>query len=148
SVITSNLAFTATAAGASQGGGIYTQDIGALRLISGTIANNTANQGGGLYLASACNLDLADVTFTGNLASLDLNHLEANGNAGGIYAADALTLTNGVLRDNLAHNSGGGLYASSYLAVTGSHFFSNTSTSPFTVTPPNPNGGGGAYAVL
>ncbi|MCB0149420.1 MAG: cadherin-like beta sandwich domain-containing protein, partial [Caldilineaceae bacterium] len=144
SVITNNVAFTATSAGASQGGGLYAAPVDALRLISGTIADNTANQGGGIFLAGAGSLDLADVTLSGNHASLDLNALAVNGNGGGIYAANAQTLINGVLSDNLAHNSGGGVYASAALTVTDTRFLSNTAQG----TDAGTQGGGGVFTVM
>jgi predicted outer membrane repeat protein len=145
SVITNNLAYTATLGDASYGGGINAAQVGALRLISGTIANNTANRGGGLYIDGAGALDLASVTVAGNRASLDVNSEPGNGIGGGIYATGALSLTGGVLRENVARISGGGLYASDWLTVTAVQFISNTAQS--TESPSN-HGGGGAYAVM
>ena len=70
-----------------------------------------ANRGGGVYLAAAGDLDLAGVTIAGNRASLDINSTAGNGNGGGIYATRCAGLTGGVLRENVARISGGGLYA-------------------------------------
>lgn len=105
------------ATGDMRGGGIKSG--GPLTLNNVTILNNNAQAvGGGLFSAGAVTVNGS--RFEGN---------ESWGNGGGIFATGPLILNGGVIRDNhcvAQFCEGGGLYASQALTLTNTQIISNT----------------------
>ena len=117
--------------GLYQGGGVLA--LGAATLTNGRFEGNTCAAdtclGGGLY-----------VDWTAAMTATEFISNSSRDTGGGAYATGAVTLTNGRFERNACTDNlclGGGLYAATTLALTGSEFISNTSVS-----------GGGGYAAL
>jgi hypothetical protein len=115
------------------GGGAYA--FGAVTLNGGLFQNNTStgsddsDGGGGLYAGSST-LALTGTQFLSNTT---------NGSGGGVRVEGATTLNGGLFQNNKSSGftrGGGGLYAQSTLALTGTQFINNTAA----------RDGGGAYA--
>ena len=102
------------------GGGI--KNYGTLAVSNSTLSSNSAFYGGGISNNGGGALMLTNSTVSGNSGTY----------GGGIYSNGALTITNSVLSDNSAANTGGGIYA--------------IDSSPFTMTIINSTISGNASA--
>ncbi|MBI5565883.1 MAG: PKD domain-containing protein, partial [Chloroflexi bacterium] len=110
------------------GGGLYSD--GALNLSNVHLLSSTARRAGGAYIAGA--LNAIDTTWQNNQCSAQ------RGGAFEVYGA--ATLNGGLLEGNRCAY-GGGLFANTALAISGTHFISNTATSP------SAGSGGAIYAA-
>ena len=101
---------------ASDGGGIYTNDI--LTLTQVTVANNMAYSGGGLYAKKA--ITLIGTNFISNTADSSV------GRGGGVHAfGGPVNITEGQFVGNTA-GTGGGLLVSGIATLTNVDFIRNT----------------------
>ncbi len=112
-VITANSAIEIE--GGGEGGGVYVGAFGLLDLTNTTISNNTADYaGGGVYLDED-----ADLTMNGGSLTLNLAHY-----GGGLYTYGAtegsstVDITAANIDQNVAIETGGGMYISSDTQVT------------------------------
>jgi len=85
-------------------GGLYSYG-GTAAITSSTLRGNLAGMGGGIFAANG-QLDLANVTISGNTATSN------PGWGGGVYNAATLLATNVTVSGNTAGSDGGGIYAS------------------------------------
>ncbi|HET6633065.1 MAG TPA: choice-of-anchor Q domain-containing protein [Rhodanobacteraceae bacterium] len=114
---------TLTGGSAANGGGIYTMEYANLDLTNVTISGNSASgNGGGIDLGAHAKLQLNDSTVTGN---------SATNQGGGIYALGSATI--GIVGSTISNGSanlGGGIYATSgdSLVIAGSRVNDNSST--------------------
>jgi predicted outer membrane repeat protein len=120
---------------ANSGAGVYAVAQMTLTVAGGSVHNNTSNtDGGGLYAAGA--LTLTDVSVYSNQAN--------GGRGGGIYVGGAATLAGGALYRNSSTSGGGGLYAAQALRLSNVDVLSNTTDN---YGPSNIGYGGGVYAA-
>ncbi|MDR0929595.1 MAG: InlB B-repeat-containing protein [Oscillospiraceae bacterium] len=141
----SNGNITGNQAGAEGiGGGIFVNDGGTLRLMQGYIANNTAYDGGGIGGNANAGVYLTGGLFefnhatrhggalyllqeTGTLGNLEVYENQADGNGGGLYATNALSISESAISYNVAGGNGGGVFIPE-TSVTNSSFESNRAT--------------------
>ena len=101
------------------GGGVYVEN-GTLKLMNGTITENTAQRGGGIFINSGANLTMTGGTVTSN-KTVDKNSDEFTGGGsnlagegGGIFVLGKATISGGYITNNACQSStdlgGGGLY--------------------------------------
>jgi predicted outer membrane repeat protein len=109
------------------GGGLYTNSSLALQNVN--IRDNLAPRAGGAYVLGP--LDVVDTTWQDNTCT------QVRG--GALEAYGATTLTGGLVSGN-ACRYGGGVFVDAALTVSGTHFISNTATSP------SSGSGGAIYA--
>jgi predicted outer membrane repeat protein len=136
----------------SNGGGLYATGVTTLTGVSMISNTAQAGQGGGAFLGSP--LTVMGGSYVNNFAAfgggglygpgftIDGAHLDGNqtlGSGGGLHAASLpLQITNSALRDNVAAQNGGGVYATNDFYITNTVFLRNEGNS----------GGGGLYHAV
>ena len=129
---------------ASGGGGVFVSNA-ILSLTNSEIYSNASDRGAGLYIWRGTNHIIDNVTVRNNTATTDGSSFDGGG---GIYLSQVfqgITISNSIIRDNVADAPGGGVYVAQTpyaegtgLTVTDSSISDNTST----------NSGGGIYNNL
>jgi predicted outer membrane repeat protein len=104
--------------GSVSGHGAGIQSTGALTLVNvAVLANTSSNDGGGVYV------DNTVVITGGLLRNNQCTNVGCNG--GGLFAANALTLTNTQFISNVSSTQAGGAYAGGGVVMSGSRFERN-----------------------
>lgn len=70
-------------------------------VLTSGITGGYANNGGGIHVGKGCTCNLEDVRVVGNKADVD---------GGGIFVRGTLNMKGGAVSDNVAHDTGGGIY--------------------------------------
>jgi len=99
------------------GGGIYVETGGTLKLFDSTFTDLTANYGGGVYVNTSATLELLDSTFTNITAD----------RAGAIWSYGTVTIANSTFDTNSVTNNGGAIVGSadSTMNIVNSTFVDN-----------------------
>ena len=131
-VINGNMLTTTTDYLARHGGGLFL-DTNAVGVINGgeisynavALGVDAAADGGGVYISPTARLTADSISMVGNEAWAYGTgvYYPAPGKGGGVYAGGWLTLTNSVLRENMARYYGGGAYV-----PTGGNFYAEGTT--------------------
>ncbi|MCL2689149.1 MAG: hypothetical protein FWE57_04810 [Chitinispirillia bacterium] len=122
--------------GSNSGGGVVVDKGGSFLMEDGEISGNSVDgwsaAGGGVYVDEGADFLMEGGRISGN---------SANGNGGGVYAADGrFTMTGGEISNNTA-SVGGGVYVSNgNFTMEGGRIFGNTAN-----TTSSSSGGGGVY---
>lgn len=134
--MTYNPAGNPTTLDAQVGGRVISVSVAAtlrgFTVTGGYISSAVSQKGAGVNAAGA--LTLSDMIVSGNTITG-----VASNSGGGAYAGGAASVSDTIFRNNKANGSGGGIFAASVLALTGTQFISNTTSNVSSI-------GGGAYA--